>query len=74
MKAITVKYHGWGMKLPSRYIARDSDGHSARSLESSDDAARALCTKMNWRGTLAHGGTGDAEVYVFLDSLEFIHV
>lgn len=82
MKAITVKYHGPSEVRGSRLIARDMDGNTFTLDEfdhlSREDryraAAAGLCRKMGWTGTLAHGGTKDAEVFVFVTAAHHFEV
>jgi hypothetical protein len=84
MKAIVTKYHGPGNVRGSRISASDSDGNRvilhrdcALSVDQNRDrAALALCRKLGWTGTLAHGGLnrrGD-EVYVWVDSKDLLTV
>lgn len=75
MKAIQTKFHGPGNVRGSRYSATDCDGnkitisadHSLNSDKNHRAAAIALCRKMGWSGTLAQGGLGNTEVFVFTD-------
>jgi hypothetical protein len=75
MKAITVKYHGPSNIRGSRIIASDLDGNRVTlsydcALSAEDNqrlAAQALCQKMGWDGTLAHGSIKGAEVFVFVE-------
>ena len=40
--------------------------HSLENDENHNEAAKALCKKMNWSGRLAKGATKDGYVFVFL--------
>jgi hypothetical protein len=79
MKAIKTKYHGPGRKLGSRCSAFDGDGHRVyvtwdnglHRNENYRKAARALCEKMGWSGTLWQGGFGNQEeIFVFQDTFD----
>lgn len=74
MKAITVKFHGWTNTKSARYVARDLDGNKFEHIDSSLDAAKGLCKKMNWHGTLASGMTQQGEVFVFVRKEDLFHV
>jgi len=73
MKAIFTRAYG-----PHRISATDNDGNTVRVDKRSDlqleeqhnDAARALCEKRDWHGTLAkgywlHAGVTVGRVYVW---------
>jgi hypothetical protein len=73
VKAIFTTAYG-----PHRIQATDGDGNTVRTDKDSacgvethhDDAVRALCTKMNWHGTLAkahvmRSGGNVGRVYVW---------
>jgi len=73
MKAIFTRAYG-----PHRILATDNDGNTVRvdkagelqHEEQHDAAARALCEKRNWHGTLAKGywlkaGVTVGRVYVW---------
>ncbi len=82
MKAIIVKYLGPTNSLGSRLKASDMDGnsvvvprdHSLGHDELRIDAAKKLCKKMGWKGTLAHGFLKNDYVFVFVDELNQIEV
>lgn len=77
MKAIVVKYHGPTNTKGSRYSAQAegvpriymSKDYSLNSDECMHEAAKKLCAKMGWKGTLIEGTlpNGDS-VFVFEDS------
>jgi hypothetical protein len=76
MKAIETKYFGPTNVKGSRIIASDSDNNKVicsydHSLNSEDNqivAAKALCKKMNWSGSLWGGHTKSGMVFVWADS------
>lgn len=76
MQAITTKYHGPGNVRGSRVSATSESGirislpwnSELDSEENHRAAARALCHKLGWKGTLATGATKDAYVHVFVTS------
>lgn len=80
MKAIVTKFHGPGNIRGARISATDGDtrisipydysGHDS----SHDQAAIALCKKLNWTGTLVRGGTKTGNVYVWLADGELLEV
>lgn len=74
MKAITTTYYGATNSHGARITARDSDGNRATidypqdaqgGEEAHAQAARQLCGKMGWSGTLIGGGTRDGYVFLF---------
>jgi hypothetical protein len=75
MKAIKTKWVGPTARRGNRVIASDLDGNRASfnpdvvtALETGDyhdAAARALCLKMGWCGTLVRGGLENGYVYVW---------
>jgi hypothetical protein len=74
VKTITSTYYGATNTRGSRVVARDEDGHRAVTRWDSDlsdsanhdEAARALCVRMNWLGQdLVRGATKRGYVYVF---------
>jgi len=75
MQAITTKYLPATNTKPSRYKATSASGlsvtlstdHSLDSDGNHEAAAQALCAKMGWHGRLIHGGTKEAEIFVFDD-------
>ncbi len=75
MKAIIVRYIGPTNVKGSRIIAGDDDGnkvtipyyHHVSRDEAYQLAAKALCEKMGWHGTLVQGSLKNAEVFVWLD-------
>lgn len=75
-RAIFTKYLGATDRRGSRIKAFDCEGfsvtvnidYSLRDGENHCAAARKLCEKMNWTGTLVSGGTKDGQVFVFVDS------
>lgn len=77
MKAIATKYIGPRGLRPGRIKATDLDGnsasidypHDAREDQKHFLAAKALCEKMGWHGTLIEGGLGKVQnkVYVWSD-------
>jgi len=76
LQAITTKYHGPGNVRGSRVTAKAQAGSVSvewNSALNSDEnhraAARALCAKVGWTDTLAHGVTSDgAHVFVQIPS------
>lgn len=73
MKAITVTYYGPTETSAAKYVARDLDNNrSAISANHGNDgyqlAARSLCNKMGWYGTLIGGCTKKGKVFVFTSS------
>jgi hypothetical protein len=77
MQAITTKYHGPGNVRGARISATTESGvrvsvpidHGLDTDENHANAARALCAKLGWSGTLVSGGTKNGNVYVFLPDL-----
>lgn len=76
-KAIVVKHLPHTGTRPSRYKASDLDGNSVTISSSStttdypeQEAAQALCAKMNWSGSLAGGETKRDHVFVFVPHLD----
>ena len=75
MKAIFTKYHGPTDTKGSRISASDSDGnrvsisypYELSGEEVHRKAAQALCTKMNWKGSMVAGGHKNGYVFVFTD-------
>jgi hypothetical protein len=76
MKAIITTYHGPTSTKPTRIIAHDEDGNRAivsrdtndRVETSHEQAARALCAKMDWHGKLAVGWLSpDSRVFIWFD-------
>jgi len=75
MKAITTKYHGPGNVRGSRITASDDDGnrvvssydHALNSEGNHAAAARKLCQKMNWTGSLTGGHIREGMVWVWDD-------
>lgn len=74
MKTITTKYHGPTNTRGSRISASDGDNRLSISYpyELNHDqahmkAARQLCEKLNWKGTLQGGSTKDGMVWCFID-------
>lgn len=73
-RAITTKYLGPTNTRGSRVVADDGDGNrltlpwqSAWSeWENHEFAARALCDRLGWSGTLAGGWTKRGMVFVFV--------
>lgn len=73
MIAILTKFHGPTNYRGSRVTAKTTAGHRVtlswdHALDVADNhraAAVALCTKMNWDGTLVEGGTDIGYVYTF---------
>jgi hypothetical protein len=63
MKAITIKYVGPTNTKGSRWIATAEGGHKVtvsydyalNSEQNAMEAAKALCKKLDWKGTLAVG-------------------
>ncbi len=76
MKAIMTKYHGPTNSRGSRIKAIDLDGNSVYLSFDPEwnhdtahrEAAKALCRKMRWTGTLAQGSIKGGEVFVFVNS------
>ncbi len=74
-KAIETKYHGPGNVRGSRIIASDMDknrviasyDYALSAEENHKAAAYALCSKMNWGGSLIGGATSRGYVWVFAD-------
>lgn len=76
MIAITTKYHGPTNTKGSRITAKGANGQSITigyhsTDENTDEgrhhaAAKALCVKMGWDGTLIGGSTEAGYVFVFL--------
>lgn len=77
MKAITTKYHGQTSTKPAR-VSASAEGVSTVTVsvsayDSSDaasiGAAKELCKKLNWTGTLAEGFIEPGvNVYVWINS------
>jgi len=75
MKAIVTTYKGPSNVRGSRIIASDEDGnrvivHYDPALNSEENhitAARSLCSKMGWTGTLHGGHLKHGMVFVWSD-------
>lgn len=75
MKAIMTVYRGpTASGRGSRIVAYDNDGNRVSVTYPSEkrmgeeahfEGARALCSKMNWKGTL-HAGSIGSDCYVFV--------
>jgi hypothetical protein len=75
MKAIVTTYHGPTNHRPARLHARDLDnnraavgydhGFAGSQGQQHGEAARALCEKMGWTGTLHGGAIRGGYVWVF---------
>lgn len=73
MKAITTEFFGPTNTRGSRIVARDSDNnrvsigypHELSGSNAHAMAAIALCSKMNWHGTLVCGATKKGYVFVW---------
>lgn len=77
MKAIVTKFVPCGKVLGSRYKASDGDGNSVYCQaddtlnvdQNHEAAARKLCKKMDWHGTLIQGSLcGVGRVWVWRQS------
>ena len=74
MKSITTTYYGPTNTRGARIRATDNDGnsvtlpypHELSGEECHRAAVIALCDKMGWSGTLAHGGHARGYVYVWV--------
>lgn len=74
MKAIQTKYTGATNTRGARIIATDNDGnrviisypHELSGMAVHFEAAKALCSKMGWTGTLAGGTTATGYVFVWV--------
>ena len=75
MKVITTRYHGPTNTRGSRIAATDEDGNrviltyndALNSEPNHAAAARKLCEKMDWRGTLTGGHIKHGMVWVWRD-------
>ena len=75
MKAIFTKYLGLTNTRGSRVKAYDGDRNSVTihwndeldSDENHKSAAKALCRKMNWAGSMVMGGHKNVNVHVFCE-------
>jgi hypothetical protein len=82
MKAITTRYAGPTNSRGARIIATDEDGNRVtipypHELDRDDGhtkAALALCTKMEWSGSLVRGGSKGGYVFVWLSEEEIVTV
>lgn len=77
MKAIITKYLPATSRTGSRYSAEDEDGnkvlisgesYACTHLDKHANAARALCEKMGWEGTLRGGSWQNGYAWVFQNS------
>jgi len=70
MKSIVVKYLAPTNTKGARFVASDEDGNRVCITPGTDrpfeEAALALCRKMNWLGHLVQGSIKGAEVFVWL--------
>lgn len=74
MIAILTRYIGPTNTKGSRYKAFTCNGHSVtihakpelNSDQNHDEAAKVLCKKMDWQGTLVRGGIEFGYAYCFI--------
>lgn len=82
MKAITIRYLGPTSSRGSRLKADDGDGNSVTipfpyeldRHEAYRSADRALCTKMDWTGTLCLGWGRGCAVCTFVSDFDTFEV
>lgn len=82
MKAIVTRYLRETRTKPSRIVAEEMDGSritasyhtDASAMENHERAARELCDKLGWHGTLQSGHAKFGQVWVFIDQKRQIHV
>lgn len=82
MKAITIRFYGPTNTLAARLKADDGDRNSItipfpyglERHEAYRSAARALCEKMGWRGTLCLGWGKDCAVCTFVSDFDTFEV
>jgi hypothetical protein len=75
MKAIFTKYHGPTNCKGERISASDQDGNKVFIPYPNQfcgeaayaEAAKALCAKMGWSGSMAAGGLKDGYVFVWTE-------